>query len=105
MNPGQAMARENYIGLCEDCNKEFAYHLIHNGFNNSSYAYCDKCGMTALLDLFKTPGGVALLPHQIITPEIEPCLALCACGGSFKATATPRCPNCGQALGAARAAD
>jgi hypothetical protein len=29
-------------GLCENCKAEFNYKLIHNGFNESSYVYCDK---------------------------------------------------------------
>lgn len=37
------------VGECERCRSTFAYDLIHNGFADTAYAYCDRCGMTALL--------------------------------------------------------
>jgi hypothetical protein len=98
------MARTNDIGDCEHCKKAFGYHLIHNGFNDSSYAYCDTCGSTALLDGWKVPGSVQMVIHQRIMPEVEPHLMQCQCGGSFKATAGPRCPHCRQPLSAVHAA-
>lgn len=99
------MAREHYIGDCEHCKKQFAYYLIHNGFNESAYAYCNTCGVTALLDGWKVPKGIHMVPHQSITPEIEPHLASCQCGGNFRAGASPRCPHCQQPLSALHAAD
>ena len=99
------MARKHDIGDCEHCNKEFGYYLIHNGFNESSYAYCDACGLTALLDGWKVPKSVHMVPHQMITPELEPHLAPCQCGGSFKAGASPRCPRCRQVISAVRATE
>jgi hypothetical protein len=99
------MAREHHIGNCEHCQKQFGYYLIHNGFNGSAYAYCDTCGVTALFDVYKIPQNVHLVPHQIITQEIEPHLEPCYCGGSFRAGASPRCPHCRQPLSAVLAAD
>jgi hypothetical protein len=98
------MARKHDIGDCEHCNKKFGYYLIHNGFNDSAYAYCDACGMTALLDGWKVPKNVPMALHQIIAAAIEPHLAPCQCGGSFRADAWPRCPHCQQPLSADRAA-
>ena len=99
------MAREHHIGNCENCKKQFGYYLIHNGFNDSDYAYCDACGLTALLDGWKVPKGIHMIPHQNITPEIEPHLVLCSCGGFFRSGASPRCPNCQQPLSPIHAAD
>ena len=101
----QRMARRHDIGVCEHCKKQFGYFLIHNGFNDSSYAYCDACGLTALFNLYTVPKGISLKPHQIITPEIEPHLAPCQCGGAFRASAVPRCPHCQQPLSAVLATD
>lgn len=97
--------REYDIGDCEHCHREFEYRLIHNGFNESSYAYCNACGLTAILDGWKVPETIHMALHQIITPEVESQLAPCQCGGSFSASASPRCPHCRQALSAERAAD
>jgi hypothetical protein len=51
------MARTHDIGDCEHCKKKFGYYLIHNGFNDSAYAYCDTCGSTALLDGLESSEG------------------------------------------------
>jgi hypothetical protein len=99
------MARRHDIGVCEHCKKQFGYYLIHNGFNDSSYAYCDACGLTALFSLWTVPKSISVKPHQIITPEIEPHIAPCQCGGAFKASAVPRCPHCQQTLSAVLATD
>jgi hypothetical protein len=69
------MARKHETGHCEHCKKAFGYYLIHNGFNESSYAYCDSCGTTLLLDGWRTPKRVQMLLHQNISPEIEALLA------------------------------
>jgi len=99
------MARENQSGKCNECGKSFGYYLIHNGFNDSSYAYCNSCGMTALLGAYQVPEiGVKLEPFQAITPEIEPLLQACPCGGKFQSEATPRCPHCHCSLSATEAA-
>jgi len=67
-----------------------------------SYAYCDKCGMTAILSLWdkrmpKLPGPWG---QQEIPVDLEQYLRACECGGAFKKGAVPRCPHCSQALSA-----
>lgn len=93
------------LGKCDQCSKPFQYDLLHNGFNDSAYAYCDRCGMLCILDGWKIPKGVNLTIHQKITPEIEPLLTPCQCGGKFTATASPRCPHCMTAISAENATE
>ena len=94
-------------GTCEHCGYVFAYQLIHNGFNESCYAYCAECGMTALLDTERkdpltrdsSPPSASGLPrHRSIRAEGEGVLLPCRCGGRFKHGAGPRCPGCRAAL-------
>jgi hypothetical protein len=89
-------------GLCESCDGKFEYALIHNGFADTAYAYCDECGMTALLSGWydKIPEGVLLRIHGPIETEMESCLQACPCGGSFRRDASPRCPHCNVPLSA-----
>ena len=96
--------REQLEGICEHCGKVFTYYLVHCGFSDSSYAYCDTCGSTALLSLWSPtyPVSVGTLPKgdpfQEISAEWEQYLRPCGCGGRFKKGATPRCPNCNRQL-------
>jgi hypothetical protein len=80
----------------------FAYALIHSGFNDSAYAYCDRCGVTAILSGWSAdiPAQAGLQLHERITPSVEPFLAPCSCGGRFSASASPRCPTCDEPLDA-----
>ena len=100
------MADDN-IGNCSKCPKEFCYLLFHNGFNESAYAYCDKCGKTAVLSGWfdAIPAGANLKIHQKISAEIEPYLKPCECGGHFTQDASPRCPRCLSELSAIEATD
>jgi hypothetical protein len=93
------------VGDCEHCKRKFRYRLIHNGFNESAYAYCDICGMTALLDRWRVPTGVEVAMDGPIPRGIEPRLAACSCGGAFRASASPRCPYCRQPLSASQASE
>ena len=94
----------NNIITCEHCGKSFGYQLIHNGFNESLYAYCDTCGMTALLDGMEIPKSITTIIQQgIITPEIEQNIMPCTCGGRFTHNASPRCPKCLKPLSAEKA--
>ena len=34
-------------GDCEHCCRTYHYMLLHAGFGDFSYAYCDACGMLA----------------------------------------------------------
>jgi hypothetical protein len=71
-------------GLCEHCGASFEIELIHNGFNDSSYAYCGDCGMTAILSAYskRWPAGVQWT-YAEIAPEMERHSLLCECGGNL----------------------
>ena len=74
--------------------------LLHSGFADSAYAYCDTCGMVAVLDGWspKVPQAAGLHLHERITRSVEPFLQPCSCGGRFTATASPRCPACSEVM-------
>jgi hypothetical protein len=92
-------------GDCSHCGKEFSYYLVHNGFNNTSYGYCDTCGCTAFFDTYRAgPQGVRPEPYRKIHRDVESYLRPCACGGQFTARASPRCPRCREELSAVAAA-
>jgi hypothetical protein len=100
------MRREDGRGTCENCGAVFPYEIVHNGFNESTHAYCDQCGTTALLGIVAIEKRLGRLP-QLLTPlpsEVERLLALCECGGRFRGVAPARCPSCRGALSADRAA-
>jgi hypothetical protein len=99
----------NKIGICEHCHKEFKYELIHDGFSEMNYLYCDSCGMTAFfpgLDICKTFGysSQAELPgHGVLEKKYADLLTPCPCGGTFSGDASPRCPHCLKPLSAKKA--
>src|SRR6185436_11116496 len=76
--------------------------LIHNGFNESAYAYCDRCGTTALFNGYSdpVPKDVNVGFHGPLRPDAERLVQPCACGGRFRGTAAPRCPHCTTELSA-----
>ena len=78
------------------CGARFGYFLVHNGFNDSAFAYCDGCGRTALLSAWfdDIPDDAALYHYGPVSVEAEPWLESCECGGAFRANASPRCPGC-----------
>jgi hypothetical protein len=84
------------VGTCSACESHFRYAIIHTGFADAAYAYCDTCGMTASLNGWAAdiPPAAELKVHARITESVEPYLAPCECGGRFRATARPRCPRC-----------
>jgi hypothetical protein len=89
--------RNDSCGTCESCLSEFGYHLIHCGFSDCAYAYCDLCGITCIVGGW----GDTNKPHQAplriqgtIQVETEPWLQPCACGGRFRSQSSPRCPHC-----------
>lgn len=92
------------LGACEACQCTFPYRLIHNGFNDSSYSYCDVCGTTAILNCydarFLDPPMVAF---GRIGKDAEPLLRPCTCGGRFTSDAVPRCPICNTPISATAA--
>jgi phage FluMu protein Com len=92
---------EKTSGTCEHCKQSFNYRLCHSGFGDCSYAYCDQCGMTAILDYWdkKIPKWPVGCPrHQEICVELERHIKPCVCGGAFRKGASPRCPRCGVVL-------
>jgi len=94
------------VGVCEACGFHFHYRLIHNGFNDSAYAYCESCGRTVVLDGWSEAARrVRFRIHQQIEEAIEPLLKTCPCGGRFSHSASPRCPSCNQELSAEQATD
>jgi predicted amidophosphoribosyltransferase len=99
--------REQKLGICDQCSKDFRYYLVHNGFNESWYVYCDLCGKTAILNLYSPKISELWSTRPIqgrIPHEIESHLLPCSCGGRFLAAATPRCPHCIQPLSPVTAA-
>ena len=91
------------LGRCEHCTETFGYRIYHCGFGDCSYAYCDKCGMTAVLSYWSK--GMPKMPRgcpqqQEICAELEQYLEPCPCGGAFKKNSSPRCPQCEKALSA-----
>jgi hypothetical protein len=96
------MARELSVGECEHCHGQFRYYLIHSGFNDSNYAYCDSCGKTAVLSIWhkRMPKLPDCAPHEEICAAMERCIRPCDCGGRFRRGAAPRCPRCGVSLSA-----
>src|SRR5262252_7442727 len=96
------MTHDQSVGRCEHCAKQFRYYLFHNGFSDSAYGYCDRCCYTVILSGWQnTPIHFKL--HTRITEEIEPFLKPCPCGGAFRASSDPRCPDCWRVMSASKA--
>jgi hypothetical protein len=94
-------------GDCEHCCRDYRYMLLHAGFGEFSYAYCDSCGTLAAFaytnrELLSLPPLSA--KHEEIDAAWEPFLRPCACGGHFRKGASPRCVYCNSALSADYAA-
>jgi hypothetical protein len=94
-------------GDCEHCGRVYRYSLWHCGFGDTSYAYCDDCGMLATINY--SSEGVADFPdpsakYQEIDSQWEPLLSHCECGGRFRKGSAPRCPHCNEPLSASHAA-
>lgn len=101
------MTRKDETGNCEACARTFLYVLIHNGFNDSAYAYCDSCGRTALFDSHSksAPEGIQVDYHGPLRMEAESFVQPCACAGHFRGAAAPRCPHCRAELSAKDSAE
>jgi hypothetical protein len=94
---------DRWFGECESCHSNFEYLLIHNGFSDTAYAYCDTCGTTCLVggwDDKRKPREAPLKIQGPIQAETEPWLQSCPCGGRFRAKSSPRCPTCRHVLSA-----
>ena len=100
------MSDKNWTGACSLCKTTFAIEIFHNGFGDTSYAYCDTCGITSILSGWnkKWPKGVKLTQAEIVA-EMEPYLKPCDCGGKFTKGNSPRCPMCKHPLSAEEATE
>lgn len=74
--------------------------VIHSGFSNRGFIYCDKSGDLVIWGTYDQT-YVSLIPDKhpwtLNKKEqkiLEKGLLDCPCGGKFKFTASPRCPNC-----------
>jgi hypothetical protein len=95
---------EDPTGWCQHCGGTFRYRLVHNGFGNTAYAYCGNCSFTVLLgEWSQAAKRVPFQSQRRISPDLEPLLKPCPCGGNFFASAEPRCPNCAHPLSAIEA--
>ena len=102
MSLEESMSRKQDSGVCDKCSASFDYFLLHNGFNNSAYAYCSESGCVAILNGYcdQIPAGVELTVHRSINAEIEIHLECCKCGGTFRSSSAPCCPSCKKRLSA-----
>ncbi len=92
-----------HAGECEHCWRKYKYSLWHSGFGENSYAYCDTCGMLAVCSyarFFPATQPPTSAHFQVIDPDWEHLLAPCACGGTFRSNAAPRCVFCHHELSA-----
>ncbi len=96
------MSRKLDRGVCENCRRDFSYFLVHNGFNDTLFAYCDSCPYTTLLSRWyeRIPKTARLHAQGPIAQELEQLLRPCGCGGKFRGSAHPRCPHCNGELSA-----
>lgn len=88
------MSRDHHTGVCDKCGKSFQYYLVHNGFNDSAYAYSDSDSYVTILDGWKAPENTGLKLHGPIGPDIEALLTPSPLGGTFKSGESPKCPHC-----------
>lgn len=94
---------EQKAGKCDKCSTQFNYSLMHCGFGDCLYAYCDSCGKTAFFDDYKLPkdlrGSLQYSAVNYVIPErLESFIERCDCGGQFRHNASPRCPYCKEKL-------
>lgn len=74
--------------------------IIHAGFSDSGFLYCDKNGDLVTWSSYdKTYAGLVSNKHpwDLSRKEkalVEKNLIDCPCGGKFTFAAKPRCPNC-----------
>jgi len=106
---------DNQTRSCGHCGNTFRYRVINHGFNDSAYAYCNRCSFTVVLS-GRNPiaqrvgleiqqriprrdiGSPAYRARAYSTPNIEDLLKPCPCGGAFLASADPKCPHCARPL-------
>jgi hypothetical protein len=93
-------------GECEHCGQKFSVELLHCGFGECCYGYCERCGNTAILSGWSKQWPKDVKCTQAEMPaEMELHLRPCECRGRFAKGASPRCPHCKQSLSADKAAE
>lgn len=96
---------QSQMGICDVCGSTFEYELLHCGYSDMGYAYCERCGCASFLSAWSAdiPANAHLRVQRVICAETEPYLNRCDCGGSFRSNSSPRCPDCLECLSAERA--
>jgi hypothetical protein len=93
-------------GECDHCGRAYRYSLLDAAFSDCSYAYCNTCGVLAIIN-YSSSYIMSMpqisTPHQVIDSAWEPYLRPCACGGQFRSGAAPRCMVCRRELSAVNA--
>ena len=89
--------------LCRFCEYKIniSYpNIIHSGFNENGFMYCDSCPNLLTWSIFDfnyeqlINNKVPWLLNDDEKNIIERSVIKCECGGNFKFSAQPRCPNC-----------
>lgn len=93
---------------CPTCKHSYYGRVLHAGFDDSEFLYCDRCFRIALLSIYSRSADILL---RLAVPalwswresaasriEIEASLRGCECGGRFTFDAVPKCFNCQSVL-------
>ncbi len=74
--------------------------VIHAGFSGCGFMYCDECGDLLTWSTYDVGYNAAIpenQPWDLTSDEkrrVEKAVIGCACGGTFRFDAKPRCPGC-----------
>ncbi len=103
---------------CYHCNSSFNFSHSHSGFSDEHFFYCDRCGITAVVEWYTKeyqqfykehiepsydPSSVGDLAkfeehtrktRAVLSQHLQPC----PCGGRYSVDAIPRCPHCRKAM-------
>lgn len=91
------------IHLCNFCKYQIIIdypNIIHSGFNDSGFMYCDNCPNILTWSIYDrnyeklVNGKVPWLLNDSEKNLIEESVIKCESGGNFRFSAKPRCPNC-----------
>ena len=92
---------------CSACGQDFKVRVVHSGFSNDEFLYCDRSHHVAVLEIYSRTSSLLLrLADECgrglwdwresaeYRARIEGALRSCPCGGRFTFSAGPRCPRC-----------